>query len=155
MILLWGIALIILLLTFILTQESNVIIKIVLLLLLAVLVSIAFLIWAGPPVRSPDQSWYEIAPWRQILLITTTLFGMVSNYLLEYFQARIKAKESKGKVKMPKFVWEKIALPFIIAILVFGYFWEQHGKEPMNFAIMLISFQNGFFWQTVLEKVKG
>lgn len=155
MILLWCIALLFLIITFVFSRELSGIFKIALLLLL-LFFSIAtfWVLETKIPVRSPDQSWYEITPWKQIVLVISTLFGMISNYLLEYFQARIDTKKSGGK-RMPKFIWEKIALPFIVAILVFGYFWEQHGKEPINVRIMLISFQNGFFWQTVLEKLKG
>ena len=156
MMLMVSIAIVFLTVTFILSRKLNGFIKAVSTTLMVLMAIALYQFFSTTPiVRSPDQSWYEITPWKQITLIVGTLFGMIINYLLEYFQARIRAKESEKKQKMPKFIWEKIALPFIVAVLVFGYFWEQHGKEPISVSILLISFQNGFFWQTVLEKVKG
>ncbi len=154
MILFSGIAASFLLITFILTRKISVIIKIILAIFVGLSALSFFLLFRSSVIltRGPEESWYAIAPWKHIILFAIMLLGMATNYFFEYIQARIKAKESRGQVHMPKFIWEKFVLPFIISGIVFGYFWGQHGKETMNLTVALLCYQNGYFWQTIVEK---
>ncbi len=156
MLLFFGISIGFLLIILIFTRRINLFLKFGLLLLLVFLGVFSFMILIpGPPTRGPEDHWYEIAPWKHFILFVSMVLGMITNYLFEYVQARVKAKESDGQTQMPKFIWEKLVLPLIIAGMVFGYFWGQHGTEAMGFTVGFISYQNGYFWQTILEKVKS
>jgi hypothetical protein len=108
-----------------------------------------------PPTRTETEIWYQNTPWKHAILFVVMLLGMVTNYFFELVQARIKAKESNGQVQLPKFIWEKLVLPLLIAGILFGYFWGEHSHEPMELTVILISYQNGFFWQTILAKLKS
>jgi len=151
-----GISLVFLLVVFIITRKMHWALRILLILLLVILSVFVFTIFGiTPPVRGEGEAWYQITPWKHIILFIVMLVGMITNYLFELLQARIKAKESEGKLQPPKFIWEKLVLPLIIAGILFGYFWGQHSNEPMGMAVIFISYQNGFFWQTILEKIKS
>lgn len=101
-----------------------------------------------------EEGWYREAPWKHLLLFAAMLLGMVSNTLFDYLNARVRARKA-GKRSMPKLLWEEMLMPVVIAGLVFGYFWGKHGGEEMSLAMFLVSYQNGFFWQSVLEKVRS
>lgn len=123
--------------------------------LLVILFIFAFKIFGiTPPVRGEGEDWYQIAPWKHLILFLVMFLGMITNYLFEFIQTRIKAKESKGKIKLPQFIWEKMVLPLVVAGILFSYFWGQHSGEAMGLTVIFISYQNGFFWQTILEKIK-
>lgn len=156
MLLFMGIAIGSFLILFILTRKINIFFKLGALFFLVILGVFSFTTFgSGPPTRGEEEMWYENAPWKHLILFACMLLGMITNYLFEYVQARIKAKEAGSQTQMPGFIWEKLVLPLIIAGLVFGYFWGQHGNETIGFTVAFISYQNGYFWQTVLEKVKS
>ena len=146
------IALMFFLLIFIYTRKISLIIKIFLCLVVLSLFCISITYWMGPPTRAVDKKWFEIGTWKHIILFLSMLLGMITNYIFEYFQHRIKAKEAEGEYQKPQFIWEKLFLPFVISILLFGYFWGYHSKEPMSLTLIFISYQNGFFWQSIWEK---
>ncbi|MBN2092727.1 hypothetical protein JW964_24105 [candidate division KSB1 bacterium] len=144
-----------LLIIFIFNRKFHWALRILLLFFLVILSGFFLLAFdIAPPVRGEEECWHQIAPWKHIILLIVMLLGMITNYFFEFLQARIKAKESAGQAKLPKFIWEKLVLPLLIAGILFGYFWGQHGKEPMGLAIIFISYQNGFFWQTILDKIR-
>lgn len=146
-----GIIFLFLLLSYVSSRGINVFVKITLLLFLTSLAVMTYtVLWAEPPTRQTDIIWIELAPWKHIILIICMLFGMMSNYFFEFLLVRIRAKESKRKVQPPKFVWEKFVLPFIMSGLVFGYFWGLYNKEPISLTVVLVSYQNGFFWQAIV-----
>jgi hypothetical protein len=104
--------------------------------------------------RGGEVVWYRQTPWKHLLLFGAMLLGMVSNTLFDYLDARIKARKA-GRHSMPKLHWEEMLLPLVVAGVVFGYFWGKHSGEEMGLAPLLLSFQNGFFWQSVLDKVRS
>lgn len=132
--------------------------KIVALALLIIVFGLLGMILLSRPITrnvEPEEAgWYTETPWKHLLLFGAMLLGMVSNTLFDYLNARVRARKA-GKRSMPKLLWEEMLMPIVIAGLVFGYFWGKHGEEEMSLASFLVSYQNGFFWQSVLEKVRS
>jgi len=153
-----GIAILFLIFIFVITRKIKWAFRIPFLLILLV-ITYFFLSYFKESVRAVDElQWFEIGPWKHILLFVCMLLGMATNYFYDYIQARIKAKEAKESgeemVIMPRLMWEKLVLPFIISVLLFGYFWGEYGQGNMNLPAIFACYQNGFFWQTILMKVK-
>ncbi len=104
--------------------------------------------------RGEQAGWYTQTPWKHLILFFSMCLGMVTNYFFDFLQERIKAKTSGGKAKLPILMWEKLALGGVVSGLVFGYFWGEHSNEAIEFTVVFASYQNGFFWQTFLEKMR-
>ena len=106
-----------------------------------------------------ELEWYKLAPWKHLILFASMVVGMMTNYLYEYIQLRIKAKEAKESGELiplvQVFIWEKLILPLFTSVLIFGYFWSKSGEENFSLNLILIAYQNGFFWQTILSKKGG
>ena len=152
-----GIGILLIIFILVAKRKFSFVLKIPLLLIIAAGM-IYFLYYFRESIKAAEApNWYEIGPWKHIILFVCMLFGMVTNYLYDYLRARIKTKEArasgKGSVELPKFMWEKIVLPIIISVLLFGYFWGEYGQGVMNITILFASYQNGFFWQTILTKI--
>jgi hypothetical protein len=103
-------------------------------------------------VRAEQLAWYNLSPYKQIVALLFMLMGMVGKYfydMIEIHKKRKKEGQSNAILNFDR--WEFIQ-PFIISFIVFGAFWATHGKEELTFNYLIISFQNGFFWETVLNK---
>lgn len=107
-----------------------------------------------PMLRSEILPWYESFPSKHIIVFIAMVIGMVSNYAFDFLKARINAKASDGKVKLPKFMWEELCLPIIISAPIYGIIWDKYGNEELALLTLLGSFQNGFFWKAVIEKIQ-
>ena len=99
-----------------------------------------------------EKKWFEITPWKHLILFSAMVLGMMIDFIYDYLKARIAAKESEGEVEMPKLMWEKLVLRFVLSTVVFSLFWGHYHKEPMSPLVVLLSLQNGFFWKSVLKK---
>lgn len=153
-----GIAILFLIFIFVITRKIKLVFRIPFLLILLV-ITYFFLSHFRESARAvEDLQWFEIGPWKHVILFVCMLLGMATNFFYDYIQGRIKAKEAKESgeemVIMPRFMWEKLVLPFIISVLLFGYFWGEYGQGNMNLPVIFACYQNGFFWQTILMKVK-
>lgn len=78
------------------------------------------------------------------------IIGMVANYFWDFFNEKKKAED---------FSMIALFLPVLIAPIVFFAIWSLVDKDKagivvINMAWPLIAFQNGFFWQVVLNKAK-
>jgi len=157
MLLFLGIGILFLILIWIVTLRMRLISKIPLLLIIAIVIYF-FLYYFSDSARGGVE-WFEDAPWKHLILFSSMILGMATNYLYDYLLARIKAKEAKHagneNVKFPQFIWEKLVVPFVVSLLLFGYIWEKHAQSAMNFIAISSSYQNGFFWQTIFEKMGG
>ena len=71
------------------------------------------------------------------------LLGMAANYLWELF----KNDKEWSDIRLTQ-----LLLPFFVSPLVFYSIWVLASKEQVAFVLVLVAFQNGFFWQVVLAK---
>jgi hypothetical protein len=71
------------------------------------------------------------------------LLGMAANYLWELF----KTDKKWSDIRLTQ-----LLLPFFVSPLVFYSIWVLASKEQVAFVLVLVAFQNGFFWQVVLAR---
>lgn len=74
------------------------------------------------------------------------LLGMIANYLWDLFK--------KGKGLADIFL-PNLLLPILVSpIVFFGIWslWPESDSSKISFALSLVAFQNGFFWQVILSK---
>ena len=104
--------------------------------------------------RGGQPIWYENSPWKQLVLFSVMLLGMLTNTIYDLLKTRINSKLSNdgGKVKH-QFIWEQFLLPLTISGILFGYIWGNHSNESLDTSTILLSYQNGFFWQTIISKL--
>jgi hypothetical protein len=74
---------------------------------------------------------------------------------IEQRRAAIEAARSAGKgSRRPRLrldPWE-FSYPLFVSVVVFAGVRAAAGGAPLTVATMLLSFQNGFFWQTILRR---
>ena len=71
------------------------------------------------------------------------VIGMVSNYLWDLF----KSGKTFSDIHLPD-----LLLPILVSPIVFFGIWSMWPEKNISFALNLIAFQNGFFWQVILSK---
>jgi hypothetical protein len=69
--------------------------------------------------------------------------GMASNYLWDLFRS--------GK-SWQDVTWRGLLMPVLISPIIFFSVWSIWKGDPISFALPLIAFQNGFFWQVIFSK---
>jgi len=105
-----------------------------------------------------DVKWYDKNIVREFILFIMMLMGMSARYitiLIEQRQEKIKSLRKKKKdFEKPKIefdVWE-FSYPMFISVITFGVLLKQLESNSITITNIVISFQNGFFWQTLLKK---
>lgn len=78
---------------------------------------------------------------RPLFLYITMLVGMFCKYLWDYTAPKTRRK----------FNYKLFLRPVIISPIVFSVVWVAMGNKT-SFITFFFSFQNGFFWQTILER---
>ena len=69
--------------------------------------------------------------------------GMAAKYLYDAI----------GEGNAPKLQKWQIVKPFLVSPIVFGVIYATMDESTSYLLLLIFSFQNGFFWQTVLSKV--
>lgn len=94
------------------------------------------------PIEKGRSSLLSAIPWFEISLYFVMIAGMSAKYLFD-------AIGDGNEIKFQK--WQLIK-PVFISPIVFGVVYSGLEKETSRMLILLFSFQNGFFWQSVLTK---
>jgi hypothetical protein len=105
-----------------------------------------------------DVAWYDRAPYRQGLLLFLMLLGMMTRYLASLIEERreklvelTKSGQQNPKVNLRFDVWE-FSYPLLFSVMTFGGLLSQIKDDTLTVANVVLSFQNGFFWQSLLKK---
>jgi uncharacterized membrane protein YbhN (UPF0104 family) len=123
-----------------------------------VLLTLAFLGYAlTPPITlSKEEAWYARSPWLETSLFAFMLAGMASRYLTKAVEERrdkiIALKKQGSRFKKPKIefdIWE-FSYPLFVSGVTYGALLTQIKSRTLSLANATLSFQTGFFWQTVL-----
>jgi hypothetical protein len=109
----------------------------------------------------PD-SWYNAAPFREIILYALMLSGMaayaITNAIDERRPKLAAWRQAGGTGPRPTVeidLWE-FFYPFIISFITFGVLISQLSNPiALSVSALVIAFQTGFFWQTIISKVRG
>lgn len=88
------------------------------------------------PAAFKGISWFDMA------LYFVMIAGMMAKYLFD-------AIGDTNDIKFQK--WQFIK-PIFISPIVFGVIYSAIDQSTSGFLLFIFSFQNGFFWQTVLNK---
>jgi hypothetical protein len=100
------------------------------------------------------------SPYREIVLFVIMLAGMSARFLtraIENRRERITAARAAGgaaPISIELDIWEFV-YPMITSVLTFGLLLQQIGDGALSVATIVLAFQNGFFWQTLLGQVES
>ena len=110
------------------------------------------------PVRFlNDMPWYDTSHYREIIFFLVMLTGMVSSTLSRAIKDRrqeiARLKKSGSQFETPGLVIDRWDLlhPFLFSLVTFGGLLSQIEDQLFSLASVTLSFQTGFFWQTVLK----
>jgi hypothetical protein len=97
------------------------------------------------PAAKPD-------PWRVVLLVVSTLLGITGGYLNtrlqnDTSQAVDLRRELREMLHSPNYYRGIFASP-----IVFGVIYVAANQQPDDVIAFLLAFENGFFWQRILER---
>jgi hypothetical protein len=76
-------------------------------------------------------------------LLMWMLLGMVANYWWNHF---------RGGGNWDDMLLRDILIPLLISPIVFFGIWAMWPGKEIIFALCLVAFQNGFFWQVIFSK---
>lgn len=118
----------------------------------------------GPQVLSSDEStWLNATPYRELLLFVLMLIGMTARFVtaaIEERRAQIAALRASGKtdrrsLSIPiRFDRWELVYPMMVSVITFGALLHQLESTEVTLANAIISFQTGFFWQTILVRAE-
>ena len=103
-----------------------------------------------------EVPWYNTSPWCEIIFYVLMVMGMAARYITRAIQnrqaqiARLREQETPY-VKPPlEFdAWE-FSYPLFISVITFGALISQIQERSLSVTNATLSFQTGFFWQTLL-----
>jgi hypothetical protein len=110
----------------------------------------------GPPLP-----WYDNTPVREIILFVVMLLGTVARYItkaIEERRTKILALRETGKpFEKPGLEWDtwEFSYPLFVSIVTFGALLSQVKEPSLSLASIVLGFQTGFFWQTILASYPG
>jgi len=112
----------------------------------------------GTTLGGPDDG--ISSPWREVLLFVVMLAGMAARFLtraIENRRERIAAARAAGKpgnIKIEFDMWEFV-YPMITSVMTYGLLMQQVPDGKLTLMILVLAFQNGFFWQTLIGQIES
>jgi uncharacterized membrane protein YeaQ/YmgE (transglycosylase-associated protein family) len=98
----------------------------------------------------------SVSPWRPIVrglgMAATMIAGILSSLLAERVTSATTIdirQELKGVLKSGQFL-----MAVVVAPIVFNAFYASISEAPRGLPDFMLAYQNGFFWQSVLERVR-
>ncbi|WP_171236315.1 hypothetical protein [Ruegeria sp. HKCCA6837] len=104
------------------------------------------------------DSWFERSPVREMILFALMGLGMIARMISLAIEersakrAKLEAGEATPDLRIDG--WD-ILYPFLSSSICFGALTETVSSMVMSLPVLLLAFQNGFFWQTVLGGVRA
>ena len=93
-------------------------------------------------IISKGEGSIEGIPWLEIALYFVMLAGMMSKYFFDAI----------GDGNIINFQKWQFIKPIFISPIVFGVLYSATDQSTSVVLLIIFAFQNGFFWQTVLNK---
>lgn len=128
-------------------------------LLLVLVAAVLVVSLARDPISitlGPQEAWYESTPAPEIYYFVVMLFGMAARYItraIEMRRERIAQLEKLGEpFNTPGLEFDRweFSYPFFLSIVTYGALLPQLSDATFNVTSTILSFQTGFFWQTIL-----
>ena len=111
----------------------------------------------APPLSLGRKAWYKESPAAEILLFSSMLMGMIASYLTKQIERRRALIDEKGRAgdksptRLEFDIWE-FTYPMLVSVITFGAVLQSLGTKELDLPSVILSFQTGFFWQTVLSR---
>jgi hypothetical protein len=110
---------------------------------------IASLLNLSEPVHLGGERWFNISPFRELMLFAAMLIGMIARVLsVEIEKWRVSGIRTSG----PQVSRWDLVYPMLVSVPTFAALLSQTNTESLTLQALLLSFQNGFFWQTILKR---
>jgi len=114
---------------------------------------------AAGPVLLSQKNWYNASPFIEIILFLLMIFGMAARYFTNAIEVRrnkIKKRKSSDHLAYEKpslefDLWE-FSYPLFFSVVTFGALLSQLDEKIISITSAVLSFQTGFFWQTILKQ---
>ncbi|MDM0118073.1 hypothetical protein QTI66_39050 [Variovorax sp. J22R133] len=108
----------------------------------------------GVQMMTLGGKWFDASPWRELILFLLMVLGMFARTLslaIEARRARLKAAPRSKKTGIALDVWD-LFYPFLFSVITFGSLMVQIGERDLSLVNLVLAFQTGFFWQTILQR---
>jgi hypothetical protein len=124
----------------------------------SVILIIALMIYGyfvQPDLMLSEKKWYDHSPALEVLLFALMVLGMGASYFAKQIEnrrgliAKLRATGDNTKPPLEFDPWE-FSYPLLISVIMFGVVLERIQESSLTFSSRLISFETGFFWQTIL-----
>jgi len=89
-------------------------------------------------------------PYRELALYACMLLGMCARFLNIAIEKRKTHPEKKFEIDL-----FELAQPFLVSGITFGSVLAATSKTEVTIETVIIAFETGFCWQTVLQKATG
>lgn len=110
----------------------------------------------GPPTLGERDKWFETSPYIEIVFFILMIAGMVARYITKAIEIRrekiadlMKRGGNFDKPRLEIDVWE-FSYPLFFSVVTYGALLSQLKDSSFSLANATLSFQTGFFWQTLL-----
>lgn len=97
-------------------------------------------------IEKGAASFFVQIPWIEIALYFVMIAGMEAKYIYDWI--------GSGKGRQKKFQKWQMLKPMFVSPLVFGSIYASMSEISSFVLLFVFAFQNGFFWQTVLQKTE-
>jgi hypothetical protein len=127
--------------------------KVLLVLAAAAISVVGWATWPDQRFLSTD-AWHDTTPLREAVLFALMLAGMAARTLSVAIEQRRVAASTSADGSPPPVrleAWDFL-YPFLVSFITFGAVIEFVGAEPLKIPQLILAFQNGFFWQTVVNR---
>jgi hypothetical protein len=101
----------------------------------------------GPALLGAEDRWFNTSPFRELILFSLMLVGMIARVLSVAIENRGRNNNKGVVVDRWDFVY-----PMLFAVPTFGALLSQTHSETLALTNVILAFQTGFFWQTILKK---
>jgi hypothetical protein len=120
-----------------------------------------FVFLESAPKTLGKEEWYTIGPYPDLSFFVLMLIGMAARYFTKAIEVRrekIAALERAGeaftKPGIAFDLWE-FSYPLFVSVVTFGALLTQVKGNGLSLENIILSFQTGFFWQTLLATRQG
>jgi hypothetical protein len=93
-------------------------------------------------LKCHDPGIQKERPWFEVSLYFVMLLGMAAKYCYDAI----------GEGSDLNFQKWQLFKPMLVSPLVFGAIYGNMGEQTPRLLLLIFSFQNGFFWKTILDK---
>jgi len=122
------------------------------------LIGLIIFVYSADYTLLERRIWYNCSPYVELTYFLMMILGMIARYITKAIDdrnERITKIEKIGDYSTkPKVQFDgwNFSYPFFVSILTFGFLLQQIKTETLNISEVVLSFQTGFFWQTILGK---